>query len=216
MFKLLTFGVLLAVLCGYASAQEKQPPMCPTISISGPVGGEPNSEGFFTFDAEVSGTVPNGSTYNWTVSKGSIIAGQGTPTMKVVADWKDGTLTATLEITGLPKACPNTASESTSPFCPTESILIDEFSVLISKLEKERFKSAVTEQKNNHHNQLYIIEYYNDTSQFSIREKVRRLTEFLTKEMKLDESFFTIVTEKADKPLTKIYRIPPGAANPVP
>jgi len=169
------------------------------------------------FEAEVKGTVPKGSTYVWTVSKGSIIEGQGTPTMKVVADWKDGTtLTATLEVIGLPESCPNTASESTPTICLWESILIDEFTSPISKVEKERFKSAVTEQRNNPNNQLYIIEYHNDISQFSIREKVRRLTEFLVKELKLDGSFFEIVTEKGDKPLTKIYRIPPGAANPKP
>jgi hypothetical protein len=125
-------------------------------------------------------------------------------------------MTVTLELIGLPKGCPNTASESLIADY-WEAILIDQFSAPISKVEKERFKNAVDEQKNNVSNQLYIIEYFDkNTSQFVIREKVRRLTEFLVKEMKLDESFFEIVTATADKPNTKIYRIPPGAANPQP
>jgi len=215
MFKVLAPGMLLIFLCCPALAQEKLPPVCPTISVTGPAGvpslGEPVS-----FEASVSGNIPKGVTYLWGVSSGTIIGGQGTTAIRV-GNWTAENLTATLQIKGLPENCPNFASESLPVCSCLEAILIDQFSAPLSRIEKGRFKNAVTEIKNNPNNHLHIIEYFpKSTSSLTIRNKVRRLSEVLTREMKLDKSYFTIVTAKADELSTKIYRIPPGAANPVP
>ena len=189
---------------------------CPSISISGPAG-PPNRGEPWVFASVIKGTIPNGLDYRWSVPKGSIVEGQGKPVVKVASDPENRTsMTVILEVIGLPNGCPNIASESLIADY-FEAILIDEFSAPRSRIEKERFRFAVTEQKNNPSNLLHIIEYFDkNASQFAIREKVRKLSEFLRKELKLNESFFRIVTEKGNKQLTKIYRIPPGATNPTP
>jgi len=208
--------MMLVFVCSLALAQEKQAPECPAIAISEPAG-PPNPGEPWVFTSVIKGKIPSGLVYRWYAPRGSIVNGQGKPIVKVGWDPQNpSSVSVVLELIGLPDGCPNTASESIVVDY-WQAILIDEFSVRLSKIEKERFKNAVDEQKNNPSNQLHIIEYFDkDTSQFAVREKIRRLTEFLTKEMKLDKSYFTIVTAKADKLTTKIYRIPPGAAIPNP
>ena len=197
-----------------SKVEEKQE--CPTISVIGPAGiptpGEP-----IEFVASVSADVPKSVQYKWTVSKGQIIDGQGTPRVTVLhPDLEEG-LTATIELIGLPKNCPSIASESMAVAVRHLPILIDEFSVPVGQTDLLRLKSAATQQKHNPNNLLYIIEYFDkNTSEFAIRERIRKISEFLTKEMKIDAGFFRIVKQKAAKPLTKIYRLPPGTNTPDP
>lgn len=50
-------------------------------------------------------------TYNWTVSAGTILEGQGTPLIKVSTDGRQGSsITATVELGGIDPSCRNTAS----------------------------------------------------------------------------------------------------------
>jgi len=202
---------------GCEPAKVEKQTDCPTISVTGPAG-IPRRGELYLYTSSIKGTIPPGLVYRWTVSNGALIEGQGTPNAKIAPDPNRNSVTVTLELIGLPTECPNIASEGfVVDSLLLEPILVDEFSAPMSKLEKERLKNAVDEQKNNPNNQLYIIEYFpKNISPSAMREKVSRVTNFLVKELKLDESFLTIMTEKAAKPLTKIYRIPPGAANPIP
>ena len=80
-------------------------PSCPTISISCP---EDANEGQpLTFSANVSGVDPNENlTYNWTVSVGTIVSGQGTPTIVVDTRGVEAKqIKATIEIGGFPPEC---------------------------------------------------------------------------------------------------------------
>lgn len=87
---------------------------CAVVSVLGPtsvtkVGGN------MAFTAQVSGGTQNNVTYNWTVSEGEIIEGQGTKNIlvKTTPKMKGHTVTATVEIGGLCNAnCPNTFSAS--------------------------------------------------------------------------------------------------------
>jgi hypothetical protein len=47
-------------------------------------------------------------TYNWSISSGEIVEGQGTPSIKVLI--KDRSPTATVEVNGLPTDCEKVAS----------------------------------------------------------------------------------------------------------
>ena len=202
---------------GCEPAKVEKQTDCPTISVTGPAG-IPRRGELYLYTSSIKGTIPPGLVYRWTVRNGAIIEGQGTPSAKIAPDPNGNSVTVTLELIGLPTGCPNIASEGfVVDSLLLEPILVDQFSAPISKLEKERFENAADEEKNNPNNQLYIIEYFpKNTSSLAIRNKVRRLSEFLTTEAQLDRSYFKIVTAKADKPSTKIYRIPPGAANPIP
>jgi hypothetical protein len=77
---------------------------CPSITITG-VEGEGASA---LFSANITSLYDN-LTYNWTVSAGMIESGQGSLQISVAtADAKS--VTASVEVGGIPAACPNVAS----------------------------------------------------------------------------------------------------------
>ena len=81
-------------------------PPCPTISINCPTDikelGTP-----VKFSVNISGGVPNLKLkYNWQVSAGNIISGQGTPEITVDTIGTEGRhITATIELDGMPPEC---------------------------------------------------------------------------------------------------------------
>lgn len=193
--------------------QSQQSTDCPTITVSGPVGiVDPDP---FKFSAKVEGKLPHKVKYEWTVSTGQIIDGQGTSAITVVHPDPNQTLTATVEISPLPKGCIGHASESTAPIDRPTPFLIDEVEQPITKLSEQVLRTAAQEQKNNPNSNLYIIAYANsDVSQFDVRQAVKKVSDFLIKEMKLTASEFEIVTVRSETNAVKIYRIPPGAEKP--
>ena len=92
-----------------ASAQETQPPsQCPSFSVSCPAAVEVNED--IKFIATITGDKFDGLTLKWSISAGKIIEGQGTPTLVVRRDNECQTLTATIEVYGLPSGCARSAS----------------------------------------------------------------------------------------------------------
>ena len=84
---------------------------CPAISITGPAGiTSPGETMTFTTYERMGLNV----IYKWSVSKGSIESGQGTPSIKVLTptDVNISNITATVELSGLDATCPYTASET--------------------------------------------------------------------------------------------------------
>jgi PKD-like domain len=77
---------------------------CPFITVTG-VAGETKSA---LFSANITSLHDN-MTYNWTVSAGTIENGQGSLQIAVAAT-DASAVTATVEVGGIPAACPNTAS----------------------------------------------------------------------------------------------------------
>lgn len=101
-------------------------PPCPSVSISCPEqvtkqerrssAGEVSYKTTVTYTANVAGGDPDTTpTFNWTVSAGEIISGQGTPSITVdVSDLEPGTsVTATVDVGGYGGGC------STSSSCTT-------------------------------------------------------------------------------------------------
>ena len=85
--------------------------VCPTVSVSCPA--DPIIE-VLDFKATVAGGDPNVlPTYHWEVSDGEIIAGQGTPAVRVKRE-KCQSVTATVRIGGFDGICSRTASCSTT------------------------------------------------------------------------------------------------------
>ena len=217
MFRLAILITLLSASFGLAAGQSVSLDRCPTLSITGSAGVLIPGE-TITYEANISGPMPKEFTYNWSVRGGVIVDGQGSTSIKVLLDKMPADyISASFEIRGVPEECPATASRSASICAPLVPILIDAFPTVLKTIEKERFRIAADAQKNNPDDQLYIIEYFRSgTSQFEIRERHKRLREFLVRNEGLDEAAIIIVTAESKKPLTKIYRIPPGAENPEP
>lgn len=214
MFRSAILITLLFACFGIVAGQNVLLDRCPAFSVTGPAGVPVPGE-TITYEADISGPMPKEFTYQWSVRGGVIVDGQGSTQIKVLLDKVPADyISALFEIRGLPNECPATASRSASICAPLVPILIDAFPTLLKTIEKERFRIAADAQKNNPNDQLYIIEYFRSgTSQFEIRERHKRLREFLVNEG-LDEAAIIIVTTESKKPLTKIYRIPPGVEVP--
>lgn len=77
---------------------------CPSITVTGVAGEGPNA----LFSANITSLSDNLS-YNWSVSSGTIDSGQGTLQINVAGS-AGQSVTATLEVGGVPASCPGTAS----------------------------------------------------------------------------------------------------------
>ncbi len=101
----------------FAQAQN-----CPAISV------ESSSYQVPVGDTLVFGAVtknaPANVTYNWSISAGTIISGQGTSLIKVsTAELADGMfVTATVEIGGIPRSC-NSAASSSAEIIPAAQLV---------------------------------------------------------------------------------------------
>lgn len=200
------------------SAGQVEPNVgCPEFMIVGPSAVWMPEE-TVSFQASVSGSLPDSPKFVWTVNGGTILAGQGTLAITMLIDKAAGdTIVARLKIEGLPSNCTSEATDSVTICYPQPPILIDEFSAPNGEIDAARLTSAAKEQQNNPTNQLYIIEYFpHGTADSEKQEKVAKIKEQLAKVSGFDLAAVTISTAEADVYLTKIFRVPPGAENPSP
>ncbi len=79
---------------------------CPSITVTGVAGDGPNA----LFSANIT-SLYGDLAYSWTVSSGTITAGQGTLQIDV-AGVAGEAVTASLAVGGIPAACPSTASST--------------------------------------------------------------------------------------------------------
>ncbi|HEX6125199.1 MAG TPA: hypothetical protein VFZ23_07475 [Pyrinomonadaceae bacterium] len=191
---------------------------CPTLSVTGPAGVTQPGDSM-TFTANVVGGSQQAVTYNWTVSAGTITAGQGTPSITVATDQSmaGGNVTATVNIAGTDPACPCPASASETAPIDTRpiAVLVDEFGPLSNDEVRSRLDAFFAELSNNPTNQGYIINYGTDREIAALERLITNHIAFRN----FDRSRITMVRGGASpdgQRRTKLYRIPPGADNPAP
>jgi len=92
-------AALVLALAGPSAAFSQD--ACPTITLDGPTKPVPAGRPV-VFKAKVAPPGPYG--YDWSLSRGTITSGQYTPTISVKAP-PASTVTSTVEVIGLPKAC---------------------------------------------------------------------------------------------------------------
>ena len=125
--------LLLFILA--ASVQQAYSQSCPVVTVSCP---DRDDSSILTFAANVSGADPSIKlTFDWTVSPLKITSGQGTTSINIDSTGFGGqTLTATVEVGGLPKGCENKASCSTSICRLVHARLVEEYGDLSWAEEK--------------------------------------------------------------------------------
>lgn len=189
---------------------------CPKISVYGPAGVTQRGEKF-VFTAQLDGSLPMNLSYRWEVSNGRIAEGQGTLKMSADAEWQEwgATVTATLNVLGLPDACPKSASTSAGVTCMCSSVFIDEFGRLENKALRKRLDNLFAELASHPTNQGYIIIYGTEREMRSRERLIRNHIPVRG----FDSSRITIVragTHPSGTVFTRLYRVPPGAENPTP
>lgn len=159
LFRTILFTVTLTAVSAFRAYAQ-----CPTLSVTGPDSEVTAGDGI-TFSAnvvsgETKANVTNALTFNWSISAGVITSGQGTSAITVdTADIAGQSVTATLELGGLPPACSRSASATGWVKPSIVAIKLDEFGVTNEEDEWARLDAFAVGLQNVPDAVGYIIAY---------------------------------------------------------
>ena len=194
---------------------ECAPPLCPNVTISCPdqiLSGQP-----ITFRANVSGgSAQVNPIYDWTVTEGRIIDGQGTPTITVDTAGQGGqgvTATLHLRVTGLDCS----ASCSILPPLPAPDCRkFDEFPNIPRNEEKARLDNFAIDLQNAPGATAYVIIYPGRGNRAGEAEqRMARIVDYLVNYRGVDAGRIVKLVGPARETLTvSLWSCPPGARPP--
>lgn len=193
-------------------------PLCPAIEVVCPASLAAGET--LTFSSRMTGGVPANTkaVYNWTVSAGTIISGQGTDTIKVDTTNTGGeAVTATLSVGGYNLDC--TASCTLIPALPKPaSRKFDEFPDISRNDEKARLDNFMIELQNDPSATGYVIVYPGRASKRNeVQDHFTRVVEYLVHSRQLDKSrIVTLEGPKKDHLFVELWITPQGATPPNP
>jgi hypothetical protein len=192
-------------------------PACPTISLDCPTG-TVNPGDKITLTANLSGTAPAGVTYSWTVSAGTITAGQNTNSITVDTTGTAGqTITATVTVGGLDASCTNSASCSVSVKAPPpNSRKVDEYGNLRFNDEKARLDQFAIQLQNDPTAQGYIIVYGGRVGRAGeAQARADRAKAYLVNNRGISaDRIVTVDGGYREQLTTELYVVPQGATPP--
>ena len=192
------------------------PPVCPNVYITCPDRVAVNQP--VTFTSSLTGGTGNVTpNYNWTVSAGRIISGQGTSSIKVDTSGLAGqTLHATLSMGGYPLDC--SASCAVSFPMPIKGKKFDEFGELARNDEKARLDNYAIDLQNDPSSTAYVIVYPGPGSRSGqVQTQKSRIIDYLVNSRGFDAGrIVTIVGPPRSYMTVELWIIPQGAAPPVP
>lgn len=136
MKNLFSASILILTLCICSFAQIDRTLPCPSFEVLGqtdtPIPGDT-----ITFTANVINYDTSNLIYNWSVSAGEILQGQGTATVSVSTKKGENINTiATVYIKGLPEHCCRAESTTVSLSIDWKTILADEFSISAPRIDE--------------------------------------------------------------------------------
>lgn len=193
-------------------------PVCPAIEISCPTNVAIDQP--LTFTSHYSGGVPANvaPVYNWTVSAGTIIAGQGTDTIQVDTKGLAGqTVRASLSMGGYNLEC--AADCAVSIPLPKPSIeVFDEFGDIARNDEKARLDNFAIALQQDPTSTGYVIVYPGSTSKRAeVQDHFGRVIDYLVNSRQIDKSRIrTIEGRKKDRLSVQLWIAPQGATPPNP
>lgn len=193
-------------------------PVCPAIEISCPttiVRDQP-----VTFTSSYTGGVPAtiNPVYNWSVSAGRIIEGQGTNTIKVDTTGLAGqSVTASLSMGGYNLDCSASCTIGIPLPIPTNR-KFDEFPDIQRNDEKARLDNFAIELQNDPTATAYVIVYPGKTSKRGdVQHHSSRIVEYLVHSRGLDERrIVTLVGTPREQLHVQLWISPAGAVPPKP
>jgi len=191
-------------------------PVCPTVHVSCPDRISEDAPAIFT--ATVSGGSPNmNPIYNWTVSAGRIISGQGTPRITVDTRGTGGQgVTASVDVGGYGMPCP--AGCSIIPEVLPRSNKFDEYYNIARNDEKARLDNYVIQLQNQPGAMGYIIVYpARRASANEAQARATRISDYLVNTRGIEASRFHIMMGPAREDwLFELWIVPTGAPPPTP
>lgn len=190
------------------------PVLCPNVSIYCPdtvALGAP-----VTFTANLSGgTAGVTPVYNWSVTNGTIISGQGTPSIQVDSAGLGGqAITANLSVEGYNLSC--TATCTVQVPRKISSVLVDNYPPIRLNDEKARLDNFAIQLQNDPNAKGYIIVYGGTRANNAEKQKrIRRAYDYLvnTRGVAADR-LVTLEGGTRDQTTTELWIVPLGADPP--
>src|SRR5215218_7725693 len=187
-------------------------PVCPAIEISCPTNVAIDQP--LTFTSRYSGGVPANVTpvYNWTVSAGTIIGGQGTDTIKVDTNGLAGqTVRASLSMGGYNLECAADCAVNI-PLPKPIGNRFDEFGDIARNDEKARLDNFAIALQNDPTSTGYVIVYPGRASKRAeVQDHFGRVIEYLVNSRQIDKSRIrTIEGPKRDQLSKELWITPQG------
>ena len=191
-------------------------PVCPNITMSCPDVQQAGAP--ITFTASMSGGTPGVSpVYNWKVTAGTILSGQGTQTITVdTAGLAGQPIDATVEVAGYNLEC--RASCQSSVPAPPNPTKFDEIGEIQRDDEKARLDVFAIELQNSPGAQGYVIAYGSRNKRFGTgQQRGERAKDYLTRTRGIDASR-VVVVDGGQRPTgtMELWIVPPGASPPRP
>ena len=188
--------------------------VCPNLTSTCPDAVDQGTP--ITFTANVGPGTPPASTYNWTVSAGTITSGQGTTSITVSTDNLGGqSVTATLEVGGVDPSCGKTTS-CTTPVRPRPNPArkFDEYGNIRFNDEKARLDNFAIQLQNEPAAQGYIIGYGSCDAEGTTR--ANRAKDYLVNTRGIDAGRLVVVDGGCMPELkVELWIVPSGATPPV-
>lgn len=192
-----------------------RPPVCPSVGIYCPETvalGTP-----ITYTANLSGGYPASITpvYNWTVTGGTIISGQGTTSIQVDATGLEGqSITATLSVDGYNQSC--TAVCTTQiPRRPIKCTQVDYYPPIRYNDEKARLDNFAIQLQNDPNAKGHIIVFGGPKANSAEKQKrIKRAYDYLVNARGVSPD--RLVTKDGgsrDQTTTELWIVPLGATD---
>ena len=217
MKNLIFIAFLFLTLCPLSFGQNLN---CPTISVTGPSSSvQPGETMTFTANVGESDIDLNKLTYQWSVDKGTIIEGQGTPTIIVSTEGLvDATITAIVKVEGLANGCKNLVSEAAGVVivgCGLP-LIFDDFGKLSKNDEKARLDALAGDLMVKKEFIAYII-LYHPANKKSYESKVARIKNHLIRVRGVPSEQIVFISGGIEpEERARIYLIPKGLEPPTP
>lgn len=190
--------------------------VCPNVTVSCPDAASENAPTTFTatISGGSSGIMP---TYDWTVSAGRIISGQGTPSITVdTAGLAGQTIRTNLEVGGYGMRCP--ASCATSIPIMNKPRKFDEYYDIARNDEKARLDNYAIQLQSEPGSQAYIIVYPSRRARPNdAQERAQRISDYLVNSRGIDSHrIVTTIGQSREDWLFELWVVPEGAQPPSP
>lgn len=196
-----------------------QPPVCPHIYISCPDRMTPNQP--VTFSANVAGGFPSITpVYNWTVSAGRIISGEGTSSITVDTTGLKGgqSIQATLTMPGYDALdCSQTCLVQIPPE-PPSCRPFDQFANIARNDEKARLDNYAIELQNDPSSTAYVFVYPGQRGKAGeVQQHITRVVDYLVNSRGIDQRrIVTRVGPTRTNLIVELFICPEGAKAPTP
>jgi hypothetical protein len=190
--------------------------VCPNVTVSCPDAASENAP--TTFTATINGGSPGITpAYNWTISAGRIISGQGTPRITVDTTGLAGqTLRASLDVGGYGMPCPATCTTSIPIINKPQKF--DEYYDIARNDEKARLDNYAIQLQGEPGSQGYVIVYPSrKASAAQAQARAQRIKDYLVNSRGIDSQRVVLINgQPREDWLFELWVVPEGAKPPTP